>query len=81
MDFQTYQQLHYSSVNFKVTYPSIDDHECQRMDPEVMASDLPPSAPEIYIFPNTIPGYDLRSKKWGELLLHCPVMIVLSRKV
>jgi hypothetical protein len=36
------------------------------MKPEVMALDEPPSAPEIYIFPNTIPGYDLKSKKWGK---------------
>ncbi|KAH8654590.1 P-loop containing nucleoside triphosphate hydrolase protein [Tricladium varicosporioides] len=37
------------------------------MDPEAMASDEPPSAPELYIFPNTIPGFDLRSKKWVDL--------------
>ncbi|KAH8586201.1 P-loop containing nucleoside triphosphate hydrolase protein [Bisporella sp. PMI_857] len=67
VDFQTYQQLHYSSGNFKVAYPSIGDQDCQRMKPEVMASDEPPPAPEIYIFPNTIPGYDLRSKKWVDL--------------
>jgi hypothetical protein len=66
VDFQTYQQIHYSSGNFKLLYPNIDDQDCQRMKPEVMALDEPPSAPEIYIFPNTIPGYDLKSKKWGK---------------
>jgi len=66
VDFHTYQQLHYTSSNFKYTYPHIDDEKCERMSADVMASDEPPPVPEIYIFPNTIPGYDLRSKKWGE---------------
>ncbi|ETS84852.1 hypothetical protein PFICI_02877 [Pestalotiopsis fici W106-1] len=67
VDFETYRQLHSSSSTFKMSYPSIDDDKCQRMNPETMASDEPPSAPDIYVFPNTIPGYNLRSKKWVDL--------------
>jgi hypothetical protein len=66
VDFETYRQLHYNSPNFKRQYPKIDDDDCERMDPHVMALDETPSASEIYIFPNTIPGYDLRSKKLGK---------------
>ncbi|PQE33385.1 AAA family ATPase protein [Rutstroemia sp. NJR-2017a WRK4] len=64
VDFQTYQQLHSSSGNFKMLYPSIDAQDSERIDSEIMASDDPRSAPNIYVFSNTIPGYDLRSKKW-----------------
>ncbi|KAH7397602.1 AAA family ATPase [Cadophora sp. MPI-SDFR-AT-0126] len=67
IDFETYRQLHSSSSNFKMLYPSIDAQDCEHMTPEMMASEHPPSAPDIYIFPNTIPGYDLRSKKWVDL--------------
>ncbi|PVH76181.1 AAA family ATPase [Cadophora sp. DSE1049] len=67
VDFQTYQQLHSSSANFKQRYSSLEAQLCERMDPGIMASEDPPSAPDIYIFPNTIPGYDLRSKKWVDL--------------
>lgn len=33
---------------------------------EDMASETPPSQPYIYLFPDTVPGYNLRSKKWGK---------------
>jgi hypothetical protein len=65
VDFQAYQQLHHNSTNFRFLYSTIDDPNCERMSGEVMASDEPPPEPDIYVFPNTIPGYDLRSKKWG----------------
>lgn len=47
-----------------------DEHEDdgenrQKMSVEDMASETPPSHPYIYLFPDTIPGYNLRSKKWG----------------
>lgn len=67
VDFETYRQLHSSSSAFKMSYPIIDEEEHQRMDADTMKSDKPPSAPDIYVFPNTIPGYNLRSKKWVDL--------------
>jgi hypothetical protein len=70
VDFQTYQQLHSSSGNFKMLYPSIDAQDVERIGPEIMASNDPPAAPDIYVFPNTIPGYDLRSKKWGKCAVY-----------
>jgi hypothetical protein len=70
VDFQTYQQLHSTSRSFQIAYPTIDDPGYERMSDEVMASDSPPSAPDIYVFPNTIPGYDLRSKKWSKCTVY-----------
>jgi hypothetical protein len=70
IDFETYRQLHSSSTAFKLSYPSIDDEKHKRMDSDTMESDEPPSAPQIYVFPNTIPGYNLRSKKWGMEFTH-----------
>jgi hypothetical protein len=32
-----------------------------------MDNDTPPSEPDIYLFPHSVIGYNLRSKKWGEL--------------
>lgn len=37
-----------------------------RMTTEDMTSETPPSRPYIYVFPDTVPGYNLRSKKWGK---------------
>lgn len=66
IDFHTYEQLHSDSNSFKKSYPTIDDPNVKRMDAEVMASDSPPPVPDLYVFPNTVPAYNLRSKKWGE---------------
>ncbi|OTB04065.1 hypothetical protein M426DRAFT_73637 [Hypoxylon sp. CI-4A] len=33
----------------------------------MVTSDQPPPKPDIYVFPNTIPGYNLRTKKWVDL--------------
>lgn len=66
IDFHTYAQLHSDSHTFKKTYSSIDDPKVKHMDPEAMASDDPPLKPDLYVFPNTIPAYNLRSKKWGK---------------
>lgn len=43
-----------------------DDQNGRKMSAEDMASETPPSRPYIYLFPDTIPGYNLRSKKWGK---------------
>lgn len=64
VDFSTYQQLHSHTRTIR------ESHDY--LDPAVMASDEPPAAPSIYVFPNKIPGYNLRSKKWGK-----PFMITL----
>ncbi len=66
VDFETYRQLHENSGHFKMTYPSIDGAKSLRMDLEMIKSDDPPLAPDIYVFPNTIPGYNLRSKTWSK---------------
>lgn len=41
------------------------DENAHKISAEAMASDTPPSDPYIYLFPDTVPGYNLRSKKWG----------------
>ena len=61
VDFHTYKQLHPN----KHTYYKIHDY----LDPAATASDEPPPAPSIYVFPNKIPGYNLRSKKWGKYII------------
>lgn len=66
VDFHTYEQLHSDSNNFKKSYPTIDDPNVRRMDSDIMKSEDPPPAPDLYVFPNSIPAYNLRSKKWGE---------------
>lgn len=68
IDFETYEQLHSDSTNFKDIYGKFEENKLEPMDSAVMASDNPPDVPEIYVFPPKITGYNLRSKKWGELL-------------
>lgn len=46
-------------------YDSDDPFE-RRMSSDEMESETPPSGPSIYVFPDTVPGYNLRSKKWGK---------------
>jgi hypothetical protein len=65
VDFNTYKQLHSNSGAFKRNYSSTNDTKLKRMDPIVMDADDNPRSPEIYVFPETIIGYNLRSKKWG----------------
>jgi hypothetical protein len=65
IDFDTYEQLHSDSNTFKKEYWSIDNPKCEHMDPAVMSLDEPPSGADINVFPSTIIGYNLRSKKWG----------------
>lgn len=70
VDFQIYRELHSDSIKFQLLYEreetEDDDESRYKISPEDMESDTPPSAPEIYVFPATVPGYNLRSKKWGE---------------
>lgn len=67
VDYKTYHRLHPNSVTVMAKFPkankSIEDSE--RLSSEVMENDYPPPSPDIYVFPNTIPGYNLHTKKWG----------------
>ncbi|KAH0565265.1 hypothetical protein GP486_001346 [Trichoglossum hirsutum] len=62
IDFSTYKKLHSDSPAFK--RPRLDREE---MAPEVIKQDEPPSAPDLFLFPPTIIGYNLRRKKWVDL--------------
>lgn len=62
VDFATYEGLHSDTTSFKRSYPVVDDPDCERMESSTIDSDDPPSAPDIYLFPNTIPGYNLRKR-------------------
>lgn len=63
IDFDTYQELH----------PLNKYHAGWRNAPYVLTNlptdDSEPKAPEIYLFPPLIPGFDLRRKKWSKCLL------------
>lgn len=48
------------------SYDDEDDENRRKMSAEDMASETPPSRPYIYLFPDSVPAYNLRSKKWGE---------------
>ncbi|KAH8761084.1 AAA family ATPase [Diaporthe sp. PMI_573] len=78
VDFQIYKELHRDSLKFQLLYEDEDEDEDddeedsdgrlrRKMSPEEMESDTPPSDPDIYVFPDTVPGYNLRSKKWVDL--------------
>ncbi|KAK5991937.1 ATPase family AAA domain-containing 3B-like protein [Cladobotryum mycophilum] len=61
VDYMTYKQIHTQTTVIINTMHSTD------MNSEFMKRDEPPSEPEIYVFPNTIIGFDLRRKKWEDL--------------
>lgn len=76
VDFQIYKELHRDSLRFQMLYKDDDDDDDddedsddrveRRMSSDEMESETPPSGPNIYVFPGTVPGYNLRSKKWGK---------------
>ncbi|KAL4788115.1 P-loop containing nucleoside triphosphate hydrolase protein [Aspergillus varians] len=60
IDFPTYKLLHqHESARYGA--------EINAIPPERMKIDEPPSVPELYVFPSTIIGYSLHSKKWVNL--------------
>lgn len=60
IDFTTYQELHpYSEYSTTLNSKSRDDTYLPTDGTE-------PEAPEIYLFPLFVPGFDFRRKKWGE---------------
>jgi hypothetical protein len=65
VDFHTYKQLHSDSAAFRREYESIDNPNVKRMDLSIMEAEGPPPYPDLYAFPRTLTGYNLRSKKWG----------------
>lgn len=73
VDFQIYKELHSDSFKFQLLYGDEDDDEDnddsdrRKMSSEEMESETPPPSPDIYVFPDTVPGYNLRSKKWGKI--------------
>ncbi|KAF5594801.1 AAA family ATPase [Fusarium pseudoanthophilum] len=67
IDFNTYKQLHSDSHKFKTAYSSLTNPNRKEMDAAVMKSDDPPHGAELFVFPNTIVGYNLRQKKWQDL--------------
>lgn len=70
VDFQIYKELHSDSLKFQMMYgdedSDEDDQERRKMSSDEMESETPPSRPDVYVFPDTVPGYNLRSKKWGK---------------
>lgn len=81
VDYLTYTQLHPGSTSITRLLSSNRNY----MDENTMRNDSPPSAPEIYLFPDTIPGYNLRTKKWGAsrriLLFSCPCLLFPSYRI
>ncbi|XXH01512.1 hypothetical protein Hte_007872 [Hypoxylon texense] len=67
IDFLTYRQLHSDSPFFTKKYLSNNPLSRNYMDEGTMRNDEPPPAPEIYLFPDTLPGFNLRTKKWIDL--------------
>ncbi|KAH6954339.1 P-loop containing nucleoside triphosphate hydrolase protein [Fusarium avenaceum] len=67
IDFNTYKQLHSESNKLKTTDPSPASTDRKEMEAKVMESDDPPQGPELFVFPSTIVGFNLRLKKWQHL--------------
>lgn len=74
VDFQIYKEIHSDSFNFQLLYGDVqadednEDYERRKMSSEEMESETPPPQPNLYVFPDTVPGYHLRSKKWGKTM-------------
>jgi hypothetical protein len=63
IDFSTYDELHPHNA-FSNALASASTTRAN-----LPMGDKEPKAPEIYLFPSRVPGFDLRHKKWGEYLL------------
>lgn len=61
VDFSTYKELHTDPVRWR------RDAVLEKliMPEKVMECEEPPPEPEIYPFPPTIIGYNLRHKRWS----------------
>ncbi|KAK1454888.1 hypothetical protein CMEL01_03648 [Colletotrichum melonis] len=59
IDFETYESLHPNNqYTNKEKFPP---------EPGLPTDGSEPHVPEIYLFSNLVPGFDLRRKKWGEV--------------
>ncbi len=65
IDFKTYKLLHSNSAGFMMQYGRGREEQFD-MDPSFMERGEPPLAPDLYLFPDSIIGFDLRRKKLGE---------------
>lgn len=74
IDFNTYKQLHSDSANFKISYPVLGRSDRIEISATAMENDDSPQGPELFVFPSTLVGYNLRQKKWRKKSL-CPVSI------
>ncbi|KAK5658513.1 hypothetical protein OQA88_1905 [Cercophora sp. LCS_1] len=81
VDFNTYKQLHSDSPKFKTKYPYINSTGRRELPLEVMECDTPPEGLEPLTFPNTLTGYNLRQKKWGELARNTCMLDVRTTNV
>lgn len=62
IDFTTYQELHPDNSYLKMM------NSCSGADSTQLANDgAEPEAPEIYLFPLHVPGFDFRRKGWVDL--------------
>lgn len=66
VDFGTYKLLHSETFNFEISYPEIDNPDCERFDSQIFENDDPPKPPEIYAFPNSVMAYNIRKKAWSK---------------
>lgn len=65
IDMATYKRLHLKDAEKRVA-PRVTGGRTGNRDSET-AEDLPFDGDEMYLFPPTIIGYNMRVKKWGEL--------------
>lgn len=63
VDFKTYRQLHSDSA-LSYTFKS---HDRKEMSIEMMESSEPPQGNDLFVFPSTLTGYNLRLKAWQDL--------------
>lgn len=59
IDFEAYTSFH--------PYNQYTNKEKAVPEPGLPTDDSEPHVPEIYLFPNLVPGFDLRRKKWGKV--------------
>lgn len=58
IDFNAYKELHPNSKYSRRVHNKADEYS--------PSDSQGPQAPEIYLFPIMVPGFDLRRKKWGK---------------
>ena len=75
-DFDTYKELHPSNRYLQQKPSLAYGHLLMNRGHANPGTSLPtddtePTAPEVYLFPTHLPGFDLRRKKWGEYSFNC----------